>query len=80
MKLYYYEHLGDGASTYHATLAETKKAIRAFVKNDKIVAVYLADVGPATPKNIADIMNGRGSHVQDTYVTHVWGGKEPEED
>ena len=80
MKLYYYEHLGDGGSPYYATLSEAKKSIRAHVEKDKMVAVYLADVGPSTPKNIAAIMNGRGWHVQDTYVTHVWGVKEPEED
>ena len=80
MKLYYYEHLGDGGSIYHATLAEAKKAIRTYVDKDKVVAVFLVDVGPATPKNVAEMMNGRGPHVQETYATHVQGGKEPEED
>ena len=80
MKVYYYEHPADGTNIYHATLAEAKKSIRTYVEKDNVVAVFLADVGPATPKNIAAIMNGEGSHVQVTYGTHVWGGKEPEED
>ena len=80
MKVYYYEHPADGTNVYHATLSEAKKDIRAHVEKCWSVAVFLVDVGPATPKNVAEMMNGRGPHVQETYATHVQGGREPEED